>query len=216
MRVLVIGAGGHAHVIADILLQMKLCGSGLEPIGCLDDNPDLIGQQILGLPIRGSLTSLSTIAHDALVVAIGDNAIRCRVFSALEQKGECFVTACHPSAIVAPGVQIGPGTAICAGAVVNPGSVIGANVILNTACTVDHHNRIEDHAHIAPGVHLGGDVSVGEGALVGIGAIVMPRRRVGAWTVVGGGALVQNDLPNGVVATGMPARVVRKQIVERM
>lgn len=216
MRVLIIGAGGHAHVIADILLQMKSCGAGLEPIGYLDDNPALTGQQVLGLPIRGSLTSLSTTAHEAVILAIGDNAIRRRVFSALEQKGECFVTACHPSAIVAPSVQIGPGTAICAGAVVNPSSVIGTNVILNTGCTVDHHNRIADHAHIAPGVHLGGDVSVGEGALVGIGAIVMPRRRVGAWTVVGGGALVRNDLPNGVVATGLPARVVRKQMVERI
>jgi len=216
MRILVIGAGGHAHVIADILLQMKSSGAGLEPIGYLDDNPDLIGQQIQGLPVLGSLTCLPNIAHDAVILAIGDNAIRYRVFSALAQKGERFVTACHPSAVVASGVQIGPGTAICAGVVVNPGSVIGANVILNTGCTVDHHNRIEDHAHIAPGVHLGGDVSVGEGALVGIGAIVMPRRRIGAWTVVGGGALVRNDLPNGVVAAGLPARVIRKHIVERM
>lgn len=216
MRVLVIGAGGHAHVIADILLQMKPSNAGLELIGYLDDNPDLIGQRIQGLPILGSLTCLPATAHDAVIVAIGDNAIRCRVFSALEQNGESFVTACHPSAVVAPDVQIGPGTAICAGVVVNPGSVIGSNVILNTGCTADHHNRIEDHAHIAPGVHLGGEVSVGEGALVGIGATVIPRRRIGAWTVVGGGALVRSDLPSGVVAAGLPARVIRKQIVERM
>ena len=215
MRALVIGAGGHAHVVGDILQQMDSSGAGLELIGYLDDNPDLIGQQIQGLPILGSLTSLPEIAHDVVIVAIGDNVVRHRLFSALKRKGESFVTACHPSAVIAPGVRIGPGTAICAGVVVNPGSVIGSNVILNTGCIADHHNRIEDHAHIAPGVHLGGGVSVGEGALVGIGANVMPQCRVGAWTVVGGGALVRTDLPDGVVATGLPARAIRKQIDER-
>lgn len=99
---------------------------------------------------------------------------------------------------------------ICAGVVVNTGSVIGADVILNTGCTVDHHNRIGDHAHIAPGVHMGGEVEVGEGALVGIGATVMPRKRIGAWSVVGAGTLVTRDVPDGVVVVGAPARVVRE------
>ena len=215
MRVLVLGAGGHAEVIADILLQMESAGAELQLAGYLDDDPDLVGRRIQGLPVLGPLTRLSEVAHDALIVAIGDNQTRCRVFSALEQQGERFVTACHPRAVVAPGVQIGPGTAICAGVVVNPGSVIGSNVILNTGCTVDHHCRIQDHAHIAPGVHLGGAVSVGRGTLVGIGANVMPRCSIGDWTVVGGGAFVRSDLPGGVVAAGLPARVLGKQIGER-
>jgi acetyltransferase-like isoleucine patch superfamily enzyme len=95
---------------------------------------------------------------------------------------------------------------ICAGVIVNPGSVIGANVILNTACTVDHHNHIRDHSHIAPGVHTGGEVEIGIGALIGIGATVMPRRRVGAWSTVGAGALVQRDVPAETVVVGVPAQ----------
>ena len=216
MRVLILGAGGHAQVVADILLQMASSGADLQPAGYLDDDPDLVGQQIQGLPVLGSLSRLPEIAHDAVIVAIGDNRTRFRVFSEQEQKRECFVAACHPSAVVAPGVQIGSGTAICAGVVINPGSVIGSNVILNTGCTVDHHCRIQDHAHIAPGVHLGGAVRVGEGTLVGIGANVMPQCRIGSWTVVGGGALVRHDLPDGVVAAGLPARVLRKLLVERI
>lgn len=215
MRVLILGGGGHAQVVADILLQMASSGAEWQLTGYLDDDPDLVGQQIQGLPVLGSLSRLAEIAHEGVIVAIGDNRTRYRVFAELEQKGECFVAACHPSAIVAPGVQIGSGTAICAGVVINPGSVIGSNVILNTGCTVDHHCRIEDHAHIAPGVHLGGAVSVGRGTLVGIGANVMPQCSIGSWTVVGGGALVRGDLPDGVVAAGLPARVLRKQTIER-
>ncbi len=95
---------------------------------------------------------------------------------------------------------------VCAGAVINPGTTLGNNVILNTGCTVDHHNQIGDHVHIAPGAHLGGEVAIEDGVLVGIGATVMPRCRVGAWSVVGAAALVHRDLPGGVTAIGVPAK----------
>ena len=214
MRVLIISAGGHAQVIADVLLRMREDGADLMPVGYLDDNPALTGQRLLGLRVLGAIDHLSAVAHDALIVAIGDNATRQHIFERLHTQSERFVVARHSSAVIAPDVRIGPGSMICAGVVVNPGSVIGANVILNTGCTVDHHNRIGNHVHIAPGVHLGGDVNIGEGTLVGIGATVMPQRRVGDWSVVSAGALVHADLPDRVVAAGMPARVIRNLATE--
>lgn len=210
VRVLILGAGGHAQVVADILLRMRDAGAAVAPMGYLDDDAQLMGRMFLGLPVLGGIDETSTIDHDAVVVAIGHNETRERIFAALLARNERFVVARHPGAIVAPDVQIGPGAVICAGAVVNPGSVIGANVILNTGCTVDHHNTIGDHAHIAPGVHLGGDVLVGIGTLVGIGATVIPQRSVGDWSVVGAGSVVTKTIPACVVAAGMPARVVRK------
>jgi len=82
-----------------------------------------------------------------------------------------------------------------------------ADILLNTGCTIDHHNRIGDHAHIAPGVHLGGQVEIGQGALVGIGATVLPQRRIGAWSVVGAGAVVADDVPDNATVIGVPARL---------
>jgi len=208
-RVLIIGAGGHAQVVADILLRMRESGTDLMPIGYLDDDPSLIGRNLLGSSVLGNIASLSETAHDAVIVAIGDNKVRQRLFLSLQAQGEQFAVAQHPRAVIAPDVTIGPGSMICAGVVINPGSVIGANVILNTGCTVDHHNHIGDHVHIAPGVHLGGQVHIGEGTLIGIGATVMPQRKVGAWSVVGAGALVHTDLPDHVVAVGTPAKIIR-------
>lgn len=215
MRVLILGAGGHAQVVADILLRSRDTGNALVPLGYLDDAPQLLGQVFLGLPVLGSFSQLATIEHDTVIIAIGDNVVRRQLFEKLRKQDCCFVTAIHPRAILAPDVLVGPGAMICAGVIVNTGSVVGANVILNTGCTVDHHNQIGDHAHIAPGAHLGGEVTVGEGALVGIGATVMPRCQVGDWCVVGAGALVHRDLAPGITAVGVPAHVINKFVRHR-
>jgi len=205
-RVLILGAGGHAQVIADILLRAGEAGVPIAIIGYLDDNPALTSQSRLGIPILGVLNQRHTILHDAVILGIGQNATRMALFEELNNQGENFITACHPRAIIAPDVVLGPGTVVCAGAVINTGSRIGANVIINTASSVDHHNRIGNHAHIAPGVHLGGDVVVGTGALVGIGATVMPQRTIGAWSTVGAGALVHQDVAARTTVIGTPAR----------
>lgn len=209
MKVLIIGAGGHGQVVADILLRMREAGTEVTPVGYLDDDATRRDQMVLGLPVLGRIEELGGIAHDAVVVAIGNNAFRRGLFRALQEQGEEFFTARHPSAIIAPDVSVGAGSMMSAGVIVNTGSSIGENVILNTGCTVDHHNRIADHVHIAPGVHLGGEVEIGEEALVGIGATVMPRRRIGKGSVVGAGALVHGDVPDGVVVVGVPARIIQ-------
>ncbi len=207
--IVILGAGGHARVVADILMRARDAGHQIKPIGYLDDDPSYHGQSPFGLPVLGTVSDLAYSNHDGLVIAIGDNRTRRSLFCQLHRQGEHIVSATHPSAVIAPDVTIGTGAVICAGVVVNPGSMIGADVILNTGCIVEHHNHIGDHAHIAPGVHLGGEVQIGDGALIGIGATVLPQRRVGAWSVVGGGAVVVDDVPEGVVVLGVPARVVR-------
>ena len=44
MRVLILGAGGHAQVVADVLLCAHRAGDPAIPIGYLDDAPHLRGQ----------------------------------------------------------------------------------------------------------------------------------------------------------------------------
>lgn len=215
IRVLILGAGGHGQVVADILLQASKAGTNYQPIGFLDDNPDLVGRTLLGLPILGTISQLKDFDHDAVIIAIGDNRTRARIFASVWAQGEHIVNAVHPAAVLAPDVRLGQGVVICAGVVVNTGTILGHNVILNTGCTVDHHNRIGDHAHIAPGAHLGGNVTIGEGVLIGIGAVVIPQRTVGDWSVVGAGSVVTKDIPAHVTAVGVPARVIKRHELQR-
>lgn len=212
MQVLVVGAGGHAQVVADCLLRMAEVGSRYQPVGFVDDDERLQGTEVLGLPVLGPLAAIDSLDHDAIFVGIGNNALRQRIAMKLQAKGNVLVTAVHPQAIVAPSVTIGPGTLIAAGAVISTGAKLGANVIINTAATVDHCSSVGDYAHIAPGSHLGGDVQIGDGALIGIGAIVMPQQQVGQWATIGAGALVNCAVSERTTVIGVPARpFVRRQ-----
>lgn len=207
MDVLIIGAGGHGQVVADALVCASEVGD-VRPIGFLDDRPDLLGERFLGLPVLGPVDTFREHPDAGFVVAIGDNTTRSSFAKRLLRHGRVLVSAVHPSAVIAGGVEIEPGAMICAGVVVNTGARIGESVILNTGCTVDHHCRVDRCAHIAPGANLGGDVHVGEGALVSIGAVVIPGRTIGRWAVIGAGGVVTRDAQPGTTVVGRPARPI--------
>jgi sugar O-acyltransferase (sialic acid O-acetyltransferase NeuD family) len=207
--VAIIGAGGHAHVMLDVLR----CQGASNVIGFLDDADDLQGTRTRGgIEVIGR-TDPETIRNcgaDAFVVAIGSNQIRQMLFERCIDAGLTPWTAVHPSATVAASATIGDGAHVVAGVCVCTHARVGADVILNTACSVDHDNLIGDHAFIAPGAHLGGDVEIGSRAFVGIGASVLPGLTVGARATVGGGAVVIEDVPPDSVVVGVPARIIRR------
>jgi sugar O-acyltransferase (sialic acid O-acetyltransferase NeuD family) len=204
MRVLVIGAGGHGQVVADILRGAEAAGEAIEFGGYLDDRVVQSGDEV----VLGKVSALPDLPHDAAIVAIGDNETRARLSLRLETAGGRLAVARHPSAIVSDGACVGPGTMICAGAIVGVGARAGRGVILNTGCTVDHHVRVGDYAHIGPGARIGGDVVIGDGAFIGIGAIVLPQVTIGVGAVVGAGAVVIRNVPPGATVVGVPAKVL--------
>ena len=209
-RILLIGASGHARVIADIVaLNNDIV------VGALSDRAsDADG---FPYPVLGPFSSLADVSRqnniDAVIIAIGDNFKREQaVFSVVKALPDAaFATAVHPGAVVAQNAYIGAGTVVMAGAVVNPGAKVGTHVILNTRSSVDHDCVVADYSSLAPAAALGGNVYVGERTSIGIGAVVIHGVRIGSDTVVGAGAAVVQDLPDKVVALGVPARIQRER-----
>ncbi len=210
-RLFVYGAGGHAKVVADAAVSM-----GYRVLGFLDADPSKAGLRVLGLPVLLADVAEAIVAcrdqGSEVVVAVGANATRKRIFETLRTAAVPIATILHARAIVASSAVVGEGTVVFAGVVVNPETHVGCNVILNTSSSVDHDNRIGHHAHLSPGVRTGGTVTVGEGTHVGIGASIRNNIEIGAWSVVGAGSVVVKDLPDAVVAYGVPARIVRPSV----
>ena len=201
--VYVIGAGGHGQVVADALLSL-----GITPAGFLDDNEELIGKAVLGIPVVAPVLKAKEL-KGKFVIAIGDNVTRKKIVEILHFSDEKYFTVIHPSVILGKNVKIGVGSMIIGGVVINTGTVIGKHTIINTSASIDHHDVIGDFVHIAPGTHTGGAVRIKEGAFLGVGISVIPGKTIGKWAIIGAGASVITDIPDNVTAVGVPARIIK-------
>lgn len=206
-RLLVIGAGGHGRVVADTALCTGLWGD----IGFLDDrlapSTDVGG---IGR-VAGPVSELESLLRgfDDLIIAIGDNMTRDNLTRRARSLGAALAVIVHPRAWVSSHAKLGAGTVVCAGAAVNHGAVIHESVIINTGATVDHDCVIHGAVHISPGANISGTVTLGKRVWIGTGASVKHGIAIGDDTVVGVGAAVVEDLPGGVTAVGVPARIIK-------
>lgn len=199
--VVVVGAGGHAKVIIDLLRS-----SGHRVIGCTSAEGS---GTVNGTPILGEDVILPRLRDDGIrhaFVALGDNRLRLRVGAKVREMGFELVNAVGRSAVISPSVTLGTGCAIMEGAIVNADSHIGSLAIVNTNASIDHDGRLADGVHVAPGGALAGCVSVGEGAFLGTGVRVIPRVSIGDYATIGAGAVVIRDVPAHTLCVGVPAR----------
>jgi sugar O-acyltransferase (sialic acid O-acetyltransferase NeuD family) len=205
--IIVIGAGGHAVVVADALLA-----AGEDVLGFTDADPRCHGQRLCGLPVLGDDdTVLAAYTRDTTLLANGiggvrGTALRQRVQQRLQAQGWQFTGVRHPSAIVSPFACIGEGVQLLAASVVQAGAELGAGCIVNTAAVVEHDCRLAEQVHVAPRALLCGEVELGARCHVGAGAVVRQGLRLGADTVVGAGAVVLMNFAGAGTLVGVPAR----------
>ena len=197
---IIIGAGGHGRVIADIAQKLGVYNT----IAFLDDGEV---KESMGLPIIGKTTDIEKYVKTADVfVAIGNSQVRGDFIERLLSLGTNIPTLIHPSAVIGACVDIGVGTAVMAGAVINPCSKLGKGVILNTCSSIDHDCIIGDYCHIAVGVHVAGTVNLGEKVWLGAGATIRNNVSICADCIIGAGAVVVKDITESGTYIGVPAK----------
>lgn len=207
LPVIIIGGGGHAKVIADVL---RLQGVRILGFTEIDDSRKSLTSTV---PYLGNDAVIAQYHMEEVLLANGLGSIknttaRRKIYDAFSEQGYQFAVCIHPSAVIAADVRIGEGSQIMAGSVVQPGCDIGRNVILNTRASLDHDCVIGDHAHVAPGATLSGGVQIASGAHVGTGATVIQGIFIGEDSIIGAGGVVLEDVVANSIVVGVPARAV--------
>lgn len=207
---LLLGAGGHAKVVAETILAAGQFAS----VAFLDDRcsgpgqlPDVLGWPVIG-PLAKALDPQTSEEFSGIFVALGNSTVRQKWLQHIATVGFNLPVVIHPTAWVSPSAHLGAGSVVFAQSVIQAHAVIGSGAILNTCCSVDHDVRLGDCVHICPGARLAGEVQIGHRSWIGIGSSVIQQICIGVDVTVGAGAAVVRDLPDGVTAVGVPARVI--------
>jgi len=193
--IILIGAGGHAKVIVEIIEES---GGTIQQI--VDANQ--VATELLGYPVTTEIPK----GYPA-IIAIGNNSIRKRI--ANENKEIEFSSGIHPSANVSKRCVIKNGSVVMAGVSINSGTSVGNHCIINTNASLDHDCVIGDFVHISPNAALAGNVIVGEGSHIGIGSSVIQGIQIGQWVTVGAGAVIIEDIPDHAVVVGVPGKIIK-------
>lgn len=195
--VILLGGGGHAKVVADLLMLMQVSVLGVVNKNSMNDQSTFRNWPLLG---EDDVVKQYSAQTTDLVNGIGvlpKQSLRAERFQYFVNQGYHFLSMIHPHAVVAQGVILAQGVQVMAGAIIQPDTVIGENTIVNTSASVDHDCQVGANCHIAPGAVLCGGVKVGDNVFVGTGVSIIQGIAVGEHAVIGAGAVVTRDVGAG-------------------
>lgn len=207
----VYGAGGLGRELALLIAQINNHQPQWQFIGFFDDGMEA-GRMIDGFPLLGGIKELNGYAEELyLVMGIGNPQTKKKIVNGIINEHIFFAVLVHPAVVISEEILsvIGEGSVITAGNILTVNIHIGNHVLLNLSGTVGHDAVIGDYASIMPGVNISGEVMVREGVYIGTGATVLNKVEIGAYTIIGAGAVVTKSLPGYCTAVGMPARPIK-------
>lgn len=182
-----------------------------EVVGFLDIDKQRIKEGFRGFPVwdEGAI-SRDALADAAVVVNVaGSMTLRWAVAERLRELGFLDMPAMiHPNVDLF-GASVGDGTTIYHGVQVGMDVTIGELCLLLMGALVNHEARIGSCTFLGPGSIVLGRAVLGDRVYLGAGAVVFPGVVVGEDATVGAGAVVRENVPDGAVVAGVPARVLK-------
>ncbi len=123
----------------------------------------------------------------------------------------------EPGAIIRDKVKIGKNAVIMMGAVINIGAEIGDETMVDMNAVVGARGKLGNRVHLGAGAVVAGVLEppskspseIGDNVLIGANAVILEGIKVGKNAVVAAGSVVVEDVPEGVVVAGTPAKIIK-------
>jgi sugar O-acyltransferase (sialic acid O-acetyltransferase NeuD family) len=181
VKILLIGAGGHARNVREMLAAAEHA-----LIGYVDPNT----HSWIDRPHWRRESETDSLPED-IGVALGIGGVkpeelkrRLELLQRFRDRGRSAPALVHPLAIVSKSAVIGEGAQIMAGTVLQANCRIGQGAIVNTGAIIEHDAAIADGVHVAPGAIVLGAVDIGVCSMIGAGSVILPGATVPKYTLV--------------------------------
>jgi sugar O-acyltransferase (sialic acid O-acetyltransferase NeuD family) len=208
-KIILIGAGGHAKSVAEVI---NYASSSYIIDGLIDlqapkdkywDNIDYLGSD----------ETAPDIARQKVHVSVGmikNLTIREKIYNFYKLKGAEFPVIRSKYAFVSTNTEIGEGTIIMHQGFVNAGASLGINCIFNTKSTVEHDVKIGDHCHAGPGAIINADCTIGNNVFISSNATINRGVKIGNNCIIGAGSVIIKDVEDNSMVFGVPGKFQRK------
>lgn len=171
-KLLLVGAGSFGRMAAELAIRRYDCA--------FVDDGHAAGETVCGVPVVGKVSDLSKLRaeYEKLVVCVGNNAFRARVYEVARVLGYELPNIIAPSAYVSPFAKMGNGCVLMQNVCVQNGAVVGNGVLLNAGVEIHGGGTVGDYALIYTNsvVHTGAKVGrlarIGSNSVIGKNTIV--------------------------------------------
>ena len=200
--------GASQYIVLKLLGAINRASPTWDIVGFLDDNPDLQGTQVQGIPVLGGRERLRGLADRNVAVFCNVISHWTRTQGAAElisQAGCEIPTLIHPAVDTAY-TKIGRGCLVSEGCSVGVGAVLGDCIRVRPNSLIGTDVNVGDLVVVGASVTATWKSRLERACFIGAGATILPEVRIGEEAVVGAGAVVTRDVPARVTVVGVPAR----------
>lgn len=214
-KVIILGGLGNGSVIASAIADANRRGfEEIEFAGYLNDRKckdDLIS----GDPVIGKLGDVDKFVKAGYlfintIYRIDGQRERIDLFHNLNIPESSLATFIHPTAYVAPNVDLAPGVVIMPNVNISPDVKIGRCSLIMAGATIGHNSKIGDYCHLAAQSCISSFVKISAGVHIGLNATVREGIHIREFSALGMGSVLVEDIPENEIWAGNPAKFLRK------
>ena len=202
----IVGAGTYGQVYANYLKD------NYNVLGFIDDNNEFQGIEIDGVKVLGDFNYLLKEIEKStnIFVPIGNNEIRVFLLNTLIKHGFKTPNYIHPSCNIHESVSIGNCVYILPGVNIMPLTIIKDFVLISMGVNIAHHTTIGEGCFFSQGSNIGANIQFEQNVFSGIASTIMTGVKViGNSALIGAGAVIIKDVPDGATVVGNPGRVIK-------
>lgn len=210
-KAIILGAGTYGRVFAEYLKEIN----NFKIIGFLDDDSSKVGQEFNGIRVIGKIGDFHDIQGlniQAIFAPIGNNNNRLKLINKIREHGYKAPSFIHHFTSIPSSVKLTGTVYILPGTVIMPNAEIFDSTMISMGVNIGHDTIIREGCFLANGVNIGGSIEIHDKVFVGMSACIMTGvKSIGQNSIIGAGAVVIRDVPNGAVVIGNPAKILRMQ-----